>query len=219
MKALIALLIIPALFAETETLRYSINWPSGLSLGEATLTASTNAGGGTLGLTLEATVPGFPIRDEYKSTIGANYCSVTFTKDSTHGPKKAAETSEFDASRRVVVRKTNKGGQSELATPACAKDALAFLFFVREELKQGRLPAPQPIFFGGAYQLRMQYGGAESIVVGNQREQCDRLSVSIKGAASEHGFEVLFARDQARTPVQVRVPFSMGTFRMELIRE
>ncbi|MCC6586162.1 MAG: DUF3108 domain-containing protein [Bryobacterales bacterium] len=219
MKALTALLIIPALFAETETLRYSINWPSGLSLGEATLTASTNAGGGTLGLTLEAVVPGFPIRDEYKSTVGSNYCSVTFIKDSTHGLRKSAETSEFDASRRVVVRKTNKGGQSETATPACAKDALAFLYFVREELKQGRMPAAQPVFFGAAYQLRMQYGGTEAVTVGNQREQCDRLSVSVKGAASEHGFEILFARDQARTPVQVRVPFSMGTFRMELIRE
>lgn len=212
-----AMLVLAGVAARGETLHYSINWPSGLSLGEATLSASDD--GGALGLTIEAALPGFAIRDEYQSTVSAGYCSVSFTKQSMHGARKASERSEFDAARRIVTRKTNNGGESETAVPACARDALAFLFFTRQELKQGRLPGPQQVFFGAPYQVRMQYGGTEVVALGGQREECDRIMVTLKGPASEHNFELLFAKDAARTLVQVRAPFEMGTFRMELARE
>lgn len=219
MKALLCLLAAPLLWAQ-ESLHYSINWPSGLSLGEATLTGTSTPGGGNFSLVLEAAVPGFPIRDEYASKTDAQFCSTQFTKSFVHGTRKAAETSEFDTARSVVVRRTEKGGKSEMpfAGP-CPKDALAFLFFVREELKAGRLPGAQTIYFGAAYQLRLQYAGADSITLNGKREECDRLSASVKGPASELGFEILFGRDAARTPLAVRVPFAMGTFSMELIRE
>lgn len=220
MKALLCLLAAPLLYAQQESLRYSINWPSGLSLGEATLTGTVTPGGGNFNLLLEALVPGFPIRDEYTSKTGPQFCSTQFTKASLHGTRKTSETSEFDASRSVVVRQTEKGGKSEIpfASP-CPKDALAFLFFLREELKAGRLPGAQTIYFGAAYQLRIQYAGADSINLGGKREECDRLSATVKGPASEVAFQILLGRDPARTPLAVRVPFAMGTFSMELMRE
>ena len=60
--------------ASGETLHYSINWPSGLSLGEATLRSdrtvesTDSASGWEFELNLDASVPGFAIRDQYRST-------------------------------------------------------------------------------------------------------------------------------------------------------
>jgi hypothetical protein len=216
MKACLWLMLAPWLMAQPETLRYSINWPSGLSLGEATLTAN----GGMLSLTLEAMVPGFPIRDQYSSRVGARYCSETFSKEFVHGARKGLERLEFDAARKVVVRETPGGGKSEIPFPAaCPKDALAFLFFLREELKNGRLPAAQTLFFGAPYQVRLTYAGGEKVKAGEQWEDTDRVQATVKGPASETSIEILFARDQARTPVLVRVRLAMGTFSMELARE
>ena len=43
--------------------------------------------------------------------------------------------------------------------PDCVKDALTYLFFTREELGQGRVPAAQKILFGGLYQMTLAYAG------------------------------------------------------------
>jgi len=59
--------------ASAEILHYSIDWPSGLSLGEASL-RSDRTGEGTAStpgwefeLNLDASVPGFAIRDQYQA--------------------------------------------------------------------------------------------------------------------------------------------------------
>jgi len=44
------------------------------------------------------------------------------------------------------------------------------------------------------------------------------VTASVKGSASEIGFEVFFLKDAARTPALVRVPLALGTFSMELVR-
>lgn len=87
---------------ENEQLRYSINWPSGLSLGEAQLGASrqkteTDAVG-RLHFTfdLDAGVPGFPVSDRYKSQASGEFCSVEFQRTANHGPKKTDEKETFD---------------------------------------------------------------------------------------------------------------------------
>lgn len=205
---------------QQEALRYSINWPSGLSLGEAMLTSNLSNGAGGATLTLEAVVPGYPIRDEYKSTMAGGYCSANFRKESTHGKRHALETMTFDTTTNTVRRETDNGGKTEtpLAGP-CPKDALAFLMFLRQELKQGRLPGPQTIYFGSTYALRLQFAGSETVVVNEQRTAVDKLSAVVKGPASEVSFDIYFAQDSARTPVLVRVPLAMGSFSMELVRE
>src|SRR5258708_29804721 len=210
---------------ENEQLRYSINWPSGLSLGEAQLgssrqkdavetTARTH-----FEFSLDAGIPGFSVSDRYRSDVSQDFCSVEFQRTATHGQKKSDEKTTFDQQAGTATRETKGGGKSELKTPACGKDALAYLYFVRRELSQGRLPAPQTVFFGAPYEIKLAFAGTQSIRLGDKQVDADRVTASVKGAASEFGFEVFFLKDAARTPALVRVPLPMGTtFSMPLVR-
>ena len=206
-----------------EQLHYSVNWPSGLSLGEGQLhTSRTKAGDGpdrmSLEFTLDAAVPGFQVQDRYKSEATLGFCSISLDRKSVHGKKKADEKTTFDPDHGTAVRETAGGGKSELKTGTCGKDALAYLYFLRLELSQGRLPPSQPVFFGSAYQLRVEFAGTQTIKLGETSVEADRLKASLKGASSDIDFEVFFLKDAARTPALVRVPLSLGTFSMELVR-
>ena len=88
---------------------------------------------------------------------------------------------------------------------------------LRNELAQGRIPPPQTILFGSAYQLRLEYGGAKSVPIGGVATPADRMLATVKGPASETAFEIFFGRDAKRTPLLVRVPLVMGSFSMELV--
>jgi hypothetical protein len=221
MKAALALLLWPALSLGEESIRYTINWPSGLSLGEATLKSNFVGGAGSAELVLEAVVPGYPIRDEYRSSTSAGFCSTKFTKNSLHGKRKTSEVESFDPGGQKIVRQTVGGGRTEIASTQspCPKDALAFLFFLRDELKQGRLPGSQTIYFGAGYQLRVAYSGAEQVTLEDQRIAADKLTASIKGPASDISFEAYFSRDGDRVPLIIRVPLAAGSFTMELVRQ
>ena len=122
------------------------------------------------------------------------------------------------ASAGTATRQTKAGGgKSELQIPSCAKDALAYLYFARRELMQGRLPAAQAVYVGGAYQLRLEYGGRQKLKVGDQMVDVDRITVSAKGPASDISFEIFLSLDPARRPVLIRVPLPLGSFSMELV--
>ncbi len=210
----------PAQFAG-ETLRYSVNWPSGLSLGEAEFTAqrAEPAGNWELAFQLDAAVPGFQASDRIRSVAGAGFCSLESEKNFTHGKRKAAERTVFDQQRGQAVRTTLAGGgKSELPLSACAKDALAFLYFLRAELAQGRVPSAQNVYFGAPYRVRLDYAGTQNLRVGDSRAEADRIVVSLKGPASETTFEIFFARDAVRTPLVIKAPLPLGTFSMELVR-
>ncbi|HEU0139473.1 MAG TPA: DUF3108 domain-containing protein [Bryobacteraceae bacterium] len=205
-----------------EVLEYNINWPSGLSLGEAKLTASSVSEEGKKLLSFEfnidAAVPGFAVRDEIRSTATSEFCSASLEKHLSHGNRKPRERTDFNQQARVATRATEGGGKSELPLPACAKDALTFLHYLRSELKQGRLPPPQTVFFGAPYQLRLEYGGTRSMQLGDSMVQADRLTGTVKGAVSENRFEIVVARDASRTPLLVSLPLALGTFSMELVQ-
>jgi hypothetical protein len=212
-------------FETGETLHYSINWPSGLSLGEGQMTAkrAVPAEGQParweFDFSLEAAVPGFQVSDHVQSVATTELCSVEYERNIIHGKRKAREKTTFDAEKGIATRVTlGGGGKSEMETPACAKDALTFLYYVRQELNQGRLPPAQTIFFGAPYRIRFQYAGTQFVVSEGSRLEADRLTVSVKGPASENTFEVVFARDDARTPVLIKVPLALGNFTMELVR-
>lgn len=207
---------------EEENLRYSVNWPSGLSLGEGAMVTRRLAsppGAREHSLVLDAAIPGITVRDEYTARATSSFCSIEFEKKSVHGKRKANERLVFDASRRVMVRTTGDGGgKSEVAIEDCAKDALTFLYFLRKEIAQGRIPPAQPVYFGAAYQVRLTYGGMQPLVIAGERVEADKLTAAVKGPASETTFEMWLARDAARTPLSIKVPFAMGTFSMDLIR-
>ncbi len=210
---------------KSEHLRYSVNWPSGLSLGESQLRASQAKQGEDkpskldLEFEIEAAIPGFSVLDKFRSSASTDYCSAEFSKNISHGKKKAEEKTVFDSEKQTATRETSGGGKSELKTGSCGKDALTYLYFLRHELSQGRLPPSQTVYFGSPYQIHVEFAGTQSIRLGETSVEADRITASLKGPSSDINFEVFFLKNPARTPALVRVPLSIGTFSMELVRE
>lgn len=205
--------------AAEESLHYTINWPSGLSLGEADLRSRRSGDRWELEFTLEAAVPGFAVNDHYRSIVREEFCSLELEKRVRHGDRRAHERTSFDAARGLALRQTmGGGGQSEMPVPSCPRDGLAFLHHLRRELGLGRLPPAQEVFFGARYQVSLRYLGVQTVRVNEVPTETERLQVLLKGPASEHAFELFFARDAARTPVMARVSLPTGVFSMELVR-
>jgi hypothetical protein len=227
LMAAAALPLAPAALAQTgfpfqdESLHYNVNWPSGLSLGEATFTAHHKGGAWDLAMTLDSGIPGFAIADKIRSSVTDNLCSLELERDISHGAKKTFEKTTFDQTKGEATRTTvfpAGGGTSTFNIPACPRDTMAFLYFARRELGQGRVAPPQQVFFGAAYSVRMDYTGARTITVSDKPSVTDHLVVHVKGPKSDFSLEIFFARDAARTPLLIRVPLSEGTFSMELVR-
>jgi len=208
--------------AGAEHLTYSVNWPSGLSLGELTISASRISGdvgkAGKLSFdgALDASLPGFTIGDQ--SEASDDFCTAHFEKHVKHGARASDEHSTFDPAGNRLTRETIGGGRREQASPACPMDALTFLYFVRNELAHGRLPQPQVVFFGAAYNVQLEFGGAQKIKVAGVDTDADRINATVHGPASDFTVQIYFAHDAARTPVLVRVPVSVGTLSAELTR-
>jgi len=207
---------------QNETLRYNVNWPSSLSLGEVVLSATKKEGGGwNFEGNLSIGVPGLPIADKYRSSVTGEYCSIELNRELSRGAKKNTEKTTFDQKAGRATRQTlfpAGGGKTELEFSSCGRDALAALYFARKELGQGRMPPPGKIFFGGAYQVRMEYTGAMNIPWGGKSTVTDHVNVSLKGTVVNTTFEMFFARDAARTPLLVKVPVAVGTLSLELAR-
>lgn len=200
-----------------ETLNYSIVWPSGLSLGEAHLQASQVGSAWNFDLKVDASLPAYAIVDRYKATASAALCSSTFDRDTVHGSKKASE--KITVSGSTATRQTVGGGKSETAVATCAHDALTFLFFVRRELGQGKIPAAQNVLFAAGYPVKLEYAGPQQVKVNNVSTDSDKVICTIQLAkAPSYKVEMFFARDAARTPLVMRAPFAIGTFSVELER-
>jgi hypothetical protein len=203
-----------------EDLSYSVNWPSGISLGEAHLRAKHTGTTWNFVLTLDAGVPGYAVKDTYHAASVPDFCSTSFDRSTSHGSRTAQEKETIDRERSTAARETvsKEGGKSDFPVPMCVKDALTYLFFTRRELGQGRVPGAQKILFGGLYEIRMDYTGAPVITVADKQVQADQVTCTVKTATSEYKFDVYFARDAARTPLLIAAPLAMGKFSMELIR-
>lgn len=203
---------------ENEQLRYSIVWPSGLSLGEASLSSSGSAAHYRFNFDLDAGVPGFAVADRYRSQAVDNFCSTEFLRTTKHGSKKLDEKMTFDPHTGTVSRGAVGGESTDVSASPCSKDALTFLYYVRRELSQGRIPPRQSIFLGTQYEISIEFGGTQSVRIADKPVETERVTVSAKGPASNIGFEVYFLKDRSRTPALVRVPLELGTFSMELVK-
>ena len=206
---------------QNESLHYTINYSSGLSLGDANLTAHKSAEGWDFTATLDAAVAGFNIKDKYTSSMIGGYCSTQFERDTLHGSKTTREKTTFDQDKQTAHRQTelpNDGGSSDINTGPCGRDAIAFLYFARKELGQGRVPPPQVVYFGSPYTVQQSYTGAQNITLADKKEVTDHLVFSVKGPKSDFSVEVNYARDAARTPLLIKIPQAVGTLTMELVR-
>lgn len=209
------------LLAASETLRYSVNWPTGLPLGEASFTAdnldANSAAERKFEFHLEASIPTFSVVDDLSARVSPDYCAIALTKRIQHGKRKGEETLSFDRAASTMERKTKNGGSSRVAIENCAKDALGFVYFLRQELRQGRIPPPGKVYFGAAYQIAIAHQGTTKLNVKGTPSDVDRFQVTIVGPASRNQIEIYVARDTARTPVLFRVPLILGAFTMEIV--
>jgi hypothetical protein len=216
----------PLPFPDGEHLKYTISYPSGLDLGEADFRAEKLAAEGgqperwQFDFNLTAAIPAFEVKDQIHSVATAELCSILLRKEISHGSRRAEERTRFDQEAGRATRETlNDGGQSEIDTPACATDALTFVYHLRSELGRGRVPPPRKVFFGAAYDVSFQTGPTQKVTLGGEQIDADQLIVTTSGPASQSMFILLVARDAARTPVRITVPLEPGNFTMELIEE
>jgi hypothetical protein len=203
---------------KSESFHYNINWPSGLSLGEADLTASAGEGGMQFSFRMDASIPGFAVTESATSRATQDFCSIELKKEGTRGKRKVDERTEFDASKMKATRVTEGGGKSDLSTSQCAKDALTFVHFIRRELAAGRLPPHQKVYYGGAYGVHVTFTGSQRIPIGDEGIEADKLTATIKGPVTEVTADLFFAKDSTRTLLLVQVPLAVGKFSMELAR-
>lgn len=206
-----------------EALHYTINWPSGLSLGDVYISSSkatlASGEGFTYTLKADASLPGFKLQEMANSTATTGYCTLDLEKESQRGKKKVQEKTTFEARTLTASRETlGGGGKSELKIGACAKDALDYVFFLRRELSQGRLPAAQKVYYGSAYDVRPEFSGTQTIRLGEESIEADRLLGHIKGPKSDLTIEMFFSKDPARLPLMIRIPAAQGKMTVELVR-
>jgi len=200
-----------------EDLNYSVNWPSGLSLGESHLHAKHSGSSWNFEMDVDAGVPGYQVKDVYHAQSSAAFCSAEFDRNTSHGGHKGQEK-ETISGGQATRESLNGGGVSQIAVPDCVKDALTMVYFARHELGQGRVPSAQQMLFGGLYQVRLDYAGAQTIEVGEVPAESDKVVCTVTGPTASFKFEMYFARDAARTPLLIKAPLAMGTFSMELVR-
>jgi hypothetical protein len=212
-------------FSDDESLHYSINWPSGLSLGDATLSAHRTPKGWSFTASLDAGVPGFAIADKYRSTVtGDDLCSTEFERDLSHGSKHTVDKLTFDQSQRTAKRTTvlpEGGGKTDFDIPSCARDALAFVYLARRAMGQGSMAPAQQVYFGSPYSVSLEYTGEQDLTspgTGKKPAVTDHVAASVKGPQSNFNFEIFFARDPQRTPLSIRIPVNLGTIALELVR-
>jgi hypothetical protein len=168
-------------------------------------------------MTLDAKLPGFSITDRFRSLVNAYGCSQKFERNTIQGTRRANETTTFVPKSGTARRTTaNGGGTTEFPVPDCARDALAFIYYARREMGQGRLAAAQDVYFGGAYSVRMEYSGAQTIMIAGRQSLADQIVIYLKGPTSNASIEIFFARDPARTPLLIRAPLGVGTLSMAL---
>jgi len=200
---------------EAESLRYTLKWPSGLSLGEATLSTSLTAQGTASSLDLDASLPAYTIQDRYSSSTSAQSCTIQFTREAIHGSKKINERIIVSPEGKITRETANGGGVTEIPTVRCPHDALALLVALRRNYAQ---PA-QSVLFGQGYPVRFEAATTETIALNDVPTAADKLiCILTLPKTGDYRLELYFLKDRTHTPALIKAPFALGTFSMELVR-
>ncbi len=213
----------PTGFPDTgESLNYTLRWPGGASLGQAHLRAAKSDDGWRFDFSLDASVPGFALSDNYHSRANADFCSLELEKETTHGQRHTHEKTVFDYNTGRATRTTlvvEGGGHTDIDIGNCAHDGLDYVFYARRELGQGHgIPRQEDVLFGASYAVRMEFAGVQEVTVEGKRRLADHVILYLKGPASDSKLEIFFERDPARTPLIIKAPLPVGTLSMELVR-
>ena len=193
-----------------EKLVYRLLWPSGVILGEAVFQVASSGEQVQFRLDVEAQVPQYNLRDSFRSTATrVGLCSLQFRQEIKEGTRVWEETIEFDQQNRQARR--TRGGQTFIATvPVCAREPLVFLYIIRSQLIEGKLPASGVVHLAADYDVRIEAAGTERVTFRGQSRDAEKYSVTYSSPNREKTFTVWFSTDSARLPLQVRIPFPIG---------
>ena len=199
-----------------ETLRYRLQWPSGLTLGEATLRAIPSGKEVRLELTVEAGLPQYTLRDTFSAVATQeDLCSLQFRQEISEGARQRVETIEFDLSARQATH--TRGNQTTtMAVPPCPRDPLTFLYYVRREAAAGRPVTSGAVQLKNGVAVQIVPGDQESVSVSGQAKQAEHYVVTYTGPGSARTFHLWLSPDAARAPVRIQAPFSLAVFTAEL---
>jgi Protein of unknown function (DUF3108) len=116
-----------------------------------------------------------------------------------------------------VMRRTRGAETTEHPIPDCARDPLALLYHFRQQLALQQVPIGTPeevgdFYLGGDYSVRYEAVTPETVKLGAKQLDGDRFLITAQGSGSTHSFEMWIRPDSSRTPVAIRVPFSLATF-------
>ncbi len=203
---------------DSEQLMYTIAWPSGLPVGRASLRARTLDPGWRFEMTLRATLPSIEIDDVFVTRTDSDLCSEVFEKHVRHGERRAHESLRFGPGlvERFNLEAPAQEAPGRTASGDCARDALAFLYYLRQDLAAGRIPSAGSIFFGAAYRIRLRFVRPRRLTMGEDSRLADEFRAVVEGPASRHEFSVFMGQDEARKPLLFRMEFDEGTFSMQL---
>ena len=117
---------------EGEKLEMEIFWPSGVTMGEATLQASSAKDAQFFSAQMEVVLPQGRMLYKFSSITDSNLCSREFHQSVERGRKFWEEVSRFDAeSGKASV--SRDGQTRELPAGKCVRDPLAYLYYYRAQ--------------------------------------------------------------------------------------
>ena len=205
--------------ASGEQLRYSVDWPSGLSAGTAEFEARFLDPGWRFEATLRASHPKSEIDDRFISETDGQLCSRRFEKHIRHGRKRASELLRFGLQQleRTNLERLGEEQPGSKAVRSCAQDALAFLYFVRAELAAGRIPPTATVHFGAGYNLQLEHAQERWLLWEGERRLVDEIHVSVRGPQAQHALSVYFDRSEHRVPVLFGLTLDATNFTMRLV--
>ena len=93
---------------------------------------------------------------------------------------------------------------------------MAYMYFARRELGQGRVAPAQRVFFGSAFSVRMEYTGAQTITPNENRG--NRPPGGLRKGAEIHFGSRCSSRAMRRAPRSSSASRWLGSFSMDLVR-
>lgn len=198
-----------------EKLLAEILWPSGVSMGEATLEARSLQDRIHLTAHVEVALPQGRLLYRYSSTATAGLCSLEFRRSSQRSGKFWEEITRFDP-ETGMASVTRDGHTREAASGKCPRDPLTYLYYYRAQAAAGKRPTTETLFLNGALPLRIESNRRESVKVNRIERQGERYRITFPSAAGEGNVEIWLDGATRQTPIAVRLPLPLATFSAEL---
>jgi hypothetical protein len=200
---------------EGEKLVFEIFWPSGVSMGEATLEAKSIKDNLYFSAVAEVGLPQGRILYKYSSIASPDLCSREFRQSVERPGKFWEEITKFDADTGKATI-SRDGRSREVSAAKCSRDPLALLYYYRAQAAAGKKASSETLFLGAPLSLRIEAKGKEQIKIKQTERRGEHYKVAYPSAAGERSLELWLSDSPAQTPIAVRLPLPLATFSAEL---